>query len=207
MVEYRMIPTHQHRRARQLLKDVIPSVIASDFVRGSNDARIQEFKSVYRVHRQEPPAIHEVYLGAYDGKDLVGVLHGLSFLYQFSFSPEMKRTGFYPLAEVNRTLGSYRRLAENGLFIEEVGVLPAYRGQGVGRELFEALYEQFLKPAGLSQLVLGSTSADSHLFFERLGFEDFGTLLPARYFGGIHDLPMVAESAEYAHWFAREYSK
>lgn len=207
MVEYRMIPTHQHRRARQLLKDVIPSVIASDFVRGSNDARIQEFKSVYRVHRQEPPAIHEVYLGAYDGKDLVGVLHGLSFLYQFSFSPEMKRIGVYPLAEVSRTLGSYRRLAENGLFIEEVGVRPEFQGKGIGKGLFEALHQQFLEPAGLSQVVLASTDTNSHQFFEHLGFEDFGTLLPARYFGGIRDVPMYAEYASYCRWFACDYSK
>lgn len=69
--------------------------------------------------------------------------------------------------------GAEQELLESGMRCEILGLVvdPACRGQGVGSRLVDAL-EQWAASRGLKQMTVRSnvTRAESHPFYERLGY-------------------------------------
>lgn len=206
MITYKPIPENQHRKTRLFLKNNIPAVVSSAYINDNNEKQIRSLISIHRLHDSEPPKIHDVYFGAYDGKTLVGALHANSFLSQFDFHPGMSRIGHFPVAEVQNTLNIHRRIATGGLFLDEIAVTESFRHQGIGSGLIENFYEQYMKPEKLPRLAVGATSASSRDFFLSQGFENFGDTLPPAFYGG-RPLKMLRHHAGSNFYMGKEYLK
>ncbi len=102
---------------------------------------------------------HEVYLGAFDGKKLIGQIH---FRVLDPEHPWIKHVGRF------------------GMF-----VLKDYWGQGIGSELIQGMIE-FVKPLGVKRIEATVRSKNKRALelYERLGFEVEGVRNKAAFIDG-----------------------
>lgn len=218
-VTYKVVASDQERSIRGLLKSTVRAICNPNYLENpAEKQRIEECVSFYSEYGFPLPELHDVYIGAYIETKLVGALHATSYLSQFrmdKLQSEMNRlriSGKYSEEQLKIIAGTWVKehctLVENGLFIEEIGVLPEYRGTGVGRGLLSALEQTVMNPQGISRLVLVATSEESHTFFDHMGYRNYGDLLPAEYCGGVEPLKLnrgsLSDDVEKANWFAKK---
>lgn len=218
-VMYKVVTSDQERSIREFLKSTVPAICNPDFLENpAEKQRIAECVSLYSEYGFPLPKLHDVYIGAYVETKLVGALHATSYLSQFRMGNlqsqlnQLRLSGKYPEEQLKATAWKWVKehcaAVENGLFLEEIGVLPDCRGTGVGRGLLSALERTVMDPHGISRLVLVATSEESHTFFDHMGYDNYDDLLPAEYCGGVEPLELDRESlsgdVKKASWFAKK---
>lgn len=143
----------------------------------SDDAdKIYRFQLMFISRGYYSPVFHTVVLGAYtsDGQ-LIGALNMNSQLYilENPQSPE----------ELYTVMAMIWNGARSGIYIDNIGVDPDFRRQGVGTALIERALHIAKNRFALRYVGLAATTPESTEFFQNMGFTVCDDGLPASFFG------------------------
>lgn len=174
--------------ARALIHRNCP--VAGELMDYSDDAqKIQIFEEAFTRIGAQPPTFHTIVLGAYtsDG-ELIGALNMNSLLYILDSALQNPR----------QAKNAWKMLwhgAQTAIYIDNIGVNPDYRRQGVGRALIDyalAITEYDLR---LRFVGLASTTPEATAFFQAMGFTLCKNGLPASLFGNVSSLQLGPQYA------------
>lgn len=175
-ITIRELNKDEQTAARALIHRNCP--VAGKLMDYSDDAsRIRIFRQAFIVEEIEPPAFHTIVLGAFTSAgELIGALNMNSMLYILES----------PLQDPHQAKRAWAMLwngAKASIFIDNIGVHPDYRLQGVGRALIDHALDIAKNHLKLHYVGLASTTTESTAFFQKMGFALCKDGLPASFFG------------------------
>lgn len=182
-ITIRELNKDEQTAARALIHRNCP--VAGNLMDYSDDAnRIHIFRQNFTAAKIEPPAFHTIVLGAYTSTgELIGALNMNSMLYILENA----------LQNPHQAKSAWRMLwhgAKVSIFIDNIGVNPDYRLQGVGRALIDHALDIAKHRLNLRYIGLASTTAESTAFFQQVGFSLCQEELPASFFGNTFSLQL-----------------
>lgn len=165
VITYGIIDKHRQNHARRLL-DVTIDMVNAKAVGRWDDAVHRAARAFMRENSAELP--DDFWFGAWDGRELVGVAHTAPPVGTGSrMIPKAHPDARLPWAFTPEGLVNY--FTGNSI-LEEISVTTDYRGQGIGRRLFEVVLTE-AHDRSVRNFCAAATSESAAEFLRSMGME------------------------------------